>query len=174
MDAPKPSALDDVLPLVYDELRRLASRHLRKERPDHTLQTTELVHEAYLRLVGQRTVNWSDRAQFFGIAAETMRRILVNHAVAHRAEKRGGGVRPITLSDDHELGYEPHVDMIALDEALTGLHNLDARQARVVELRFFGGLSIDETADVLQLSPTTVKREWVTARLWLRREMLNT
>lgn len=170
------TGLDDVFPLVYDELRRLAAIHLGRERPEHTLQPTELVHEAYMRLVGQRTVDWTDRAQFFGLASQMMRRILVNHAVAQRADKRGSGVRPITLTAAHDAvdpasDAEPEVDVIALDSALTTLASLDDRGARVVELRFFGGLSIDETASVLGISPATVKREWMAAKLWLRREM---
>lgn len=167
------TALDHVFPLVYDELRRLAERFLGRERPDHTLQPTELVHEAYMRLVGQHSVEWSDRRHFFGLAARMMRRILVNHAQTHATAKRGSGERPVTLSEGNEIGYEPDVDLVSLDDALTTLATLDARQARVVELRFFGGLSIDETADVLAVSPATVKREWATARLWLRREMLH-
>ena len=167
-----PDALDDVFPLLYDELRRLAGRHLARERPDITLQPTELVHEAYMRLVGQRTVDWNNRSHFFGMAAEMMRRILLNHAHAHAAVKRGGGQSPVTLSDTNDVGYEPNVDLVALDDALTALATFDARQARVVELRFFGGLGVDETADVMSISPATVKREWATAKLWLRREML--
>lgn len=166
-----PSSLDDVFPLVYDELHRLAAHFLRRERPDHTLQPTALVHEAYIRLVGQRSVDWSDRAQFFGLAAEMMRRILVNHAHAHRAAKRGGDAQRVTLSDASDVGYEADVDLVALDEALTELARLDRRQARVVELRFFAGLSVEETGMVLGISPATVKREWSTAKLWLRREM---
>lgn len=165
------TSLDHVFSLVYDELRRLAERHLGREHPDHTLRPTELVHEAYMRLVGQRTVDWSDRAQFFGIAAEMMRRILVNHALAHATAKRGSGLVPVTLAPEHDIGYEPEVDLVALDDALTVLAGLDVRQARVVELRFFGGLSIEETAEVLSISQATVKREWATAKLWLRREM---
>lgn len=174
-DAPPPAdaphSLDDVFPLVYDELRRLARSHLDRERPDISLQPTELVHEAYMRLVGQRTVDWTNRAHFFGIAAQMMRRILVNHARAHNTDKRGGGANTITLGNAAEVGFEPRVDLVLLDEALTGLTALDQRQGRIVELRFFGGLSVAETADVLAISPVTVKREWATARLWLRREM---
>ncbi len=158
--------------MLYDELRRLAGRHLARERPDITLQPTELVHEAYMRLVGQRTVDWNNRSHFFGMAAEMMRRILLNHAHAHAAAKRGGGQSPVTLSDTNDVGYEPDVDLVALDDALTALAAFDARQARVVELRFFGGLGVEETADVMSISPATVKREWATAKLWLRREML--
>lgn len=168
--------LNDVFPLVYDELRRLAAQHLARERPEHTLQPTELVHEAYMRLVGQRTVDWNDRAQFFGTASQMMRRILVNHAIAVNTDKRGGGQRPITLSAacdaaDPSNDPAPDVDVIALDAALNELAQFDARGARVVELRFFGGLAIDETADVLGVSTATIKREWAAARLWLRRAM---
>jgi RNA polymerase sigma factor (TIGR02999 family) len=170
-DPPSPSSLDDVFPLVYGELHRLAERYLRRERPDHTLQPTALVHEAYMRLVGQRCVDWTDRAQFFGIAAETMRRILVNHARAHHTVKRGAGAARVELSAARDVGYEPDVDLVALDEALTALGTLDRRQARIVELRFFAGLSVEETATVLGISPATVKREWATAKLWLRRAM---
>ena len=165
------SSLDDVFPLVYDELRRLAARHLGREHPQHTLRPTELVHEAYMRLVGQRNVNWNDRAQFFGVAAEMMRRILVNHAHAQGAAKRGSGVTPITLEPDLHVGDELDINLVALDDALNALAALDARQARVVELRFFGGLSLEETAEVLSISLATVKREWTTAKLWLRRAM---
>ena len=173
---PRVTQLNDVFPLVYDELRRLAALHLGRERPEHTLQPTELVHEAYMRLVGQRTVDWTDRAQFFGLASQMMRRILVNHAVAQRTEKRGGGARPITLSAardaaDPASDAEPELDVLALDSALTTLASLDERGARVVELRFFGGLSVEETADILGVSPATIKREWATAKLWLRRAM---
>jgi len=165
------AGLDALFPLVYDELHALAARYLRGERPDHTLQPTALVHEAYMRLTDQRCVDWSNRAQFFGIAAETMRRILVNHAHAHRAAKRGGGATPVTLDDAGLAAEAPDVDLVALDEALTALAGLDARQARVVELRYFAGLSIEETADVLAISPATVKREWSVARAYLNREL---
>ncbi len=165
------AGLDALIPLVYDELHALAARYLRRERPDHTLQPTALVHEAYMRLTGQRSVDWTNRAQFFAVAAETMRRILVNHALAHRAAKRGGGATPVTLDDAADAAAEPDVDVVALDEALTALAALDPRQARVVELRYFAGLSIEETAEVLDVSPATVKREWSMARAWLRRAL---
>jgi RNA polymerase sigma factor (TIGR02999 family) len=165
------SELDDVFPLVYDELRRLAAQHLGRERPNHTLQPTELVHETYMRLVSQHSVNWGDRVQFFGVASQMMRRILVNHALALRTEKRGGGTTIITLAPEHDTPHELEVDVLALDEALVTLASIDARQARVVELRFFGGLNIDETAQLLGISAATVKREWTTAKLWLRRTM---
>ena len=165
-------ALDALLPLVYEELRRLAQSHLRRERSDHTLQPTALVHEAYLRLVDQRSVDWHDRAQFFGLAAEMMRRILVNHALARRAAKRGGGVTRLSLDEAVDFFDQRDVDLVALDEALKDLSALDAEQGKIVELRFFGGLTIEETAEVLGVSPATVKREWSMARAWLRREMV--
>jgi RNA polymerase sigma factor (TIGR02999 family) len=167
--------LGDVLRIAYDELRRLAGDFLRRERPDHTLQPTALVHEAYIRLTEQHGVVWRNRAHFLAVAATMMRRILVNHAEAHRAAKRGGGESCVTL-DTSALGaagaaVEPAVDVLALDEALTALATLDARAARVVELRFFAGLSVEETAEALRISPATVKREWTVARTWLRREL---
>ena len=167
------AALDELFPLVYSELRRLAQSYLGRERPDHTLQPTALVHEAYMRLVDQHKVDWRDRAQFFGLAAQMMRRILVNHAEAHNAAKRGGGLARVTLEESVSWEGEREMDLVSLDEALTGLGRLDARQARVVELRFFAGLSIDETAQVLEISPATVKREWTMAKAWLRRELVN-
>jgi len=164
------AALDQLMPQVYDELRRLARSYLRRERPDHTLQATALVHEAYIRLMDQHSVSWQNRAHFFGIASQMMRRILVNHALARGAAKRGG--QAPRLSIDEGVSFEQRdVDLIALDEALKEMETLDARQARIVELRFFGGLSIEETAEVVNLSPATVKREWSTARLWLRRQI---
>jgi len=164
-------ALDGLLPVVYDELRRLAKSHLRHERADHTLQPTALVHEAYLRLIDQRSVDWRDRAQFFGIAAEMMRRILVNHARERRAMKRGGGMTHVSLDEAVDFFDQRDVDLVVLDEALSDLASLDPEQGKIVELRFFGGLTIEETADVLEVSPATVKREWSMARTWLRREM---
>jgi len=163
---------EEFMPLVYDELRRQARRFLRKERPNHTLASTALVHEAYIRLVDQDEVSWQNRAHFFGIASEMMRRILVNHAIHAKRQKRGGEVHWITLNDGIPA-VEPaeNVDLICLDEALTRLETLDQRQARVVELRYFGGLNIDETAEVLEISPATVKREWTMARAWLRAEL---
>lgn len=164
-------AAQDFMPLVYDELRRQAHRYLRHERANHTLETTGLVHEAYIRLIDQRSVTWQNRAHFFGIASQMMRRILVNYAVSRSREKRGGGVQ-ITLNDAvigscNESGDE----LIALDQALTSLETLDERQARIVEMRYFTGLSIDETAEVLSISPATVKREWNMAKAWLRAEL---
>jgi RNA polymerase sigma factor (TIGR02999 family) len=165
------SVLDELFPIVYDELRRLARNYLRQERSDHTLQPTALVHEAYLRLIDQRSVSWQNRAQFFGLAAQMMRRILVNHAVGRHAVKRGGHVRRIPLDEAIEELEARQVDVIALDAALTALHALDARQSQIVELRFFGGLTVNETAEVVGTSPATVKRDWTTAKLWLLREL---
>jgi RNA polymerase sigma factor (TIGR02999 family) len=171
--------LDELLPLVYGEMRRQAARYLRSQPPGHTLQTTALVHEAYLRLVGPdgAGADWQGRAHFFGVAAQAMRSILVDHARARRAAKRGGGLRALTLSAAEAAGtrangaVESEVDVVALDEALARLAALDPRQARVVELRYFGGLNIEETAYTLGVSHSTVEREWRTARLWLRREL---
>jgi RNA polymerase sigma-70 factor, ECF subfamily len=165
------TALDELLPLVYDDLRRQARRYMRAQPAGHTLQTTALVHEAYLRLVGQSSVEWNGRAHFFGVAAKAMRSILVDHARARSAAKRGGSARAITLDDAGVPGPQASVDVLALDEALGRLAELDARKSRLVELRYFGGLGIDEAAAVLGVSPATVKREWTTARAWLRREL---
>lgn len=162
-------ALRAVFPLVYNELRRVAHRYLRKERPDHTLQSAALVHEAYLRLEKQRTGPFENREHFIAICAQLMRQILVEHARSRRAAKRDGGYR-LSLSEDL-AGKAPTVDMIALDDALNELARLDRQQSRIVEMRFFGGLSIDETACALNLSSTTVKRHWATARLWLHHQM---
>lgn len=163
-------ALDAVLPLVYHELRRLARRHLRKERPDHTLESVDLVHEAYLRLAGQEAVHFANRAHFFAISAGLMRQVLVQHARRRHALKRDGGHR-VTLDGAGLLPKAAGVDLIALDDALKGLAQLDPRQGQIVELRFFGGLTIEETAAELNLSPATIKREWDIALRWLRREM---
>lgn len=165
-------AADRLMPLVYDELRQLARSYLRRERPDHTLQATGLVHEAYLRLVDQTKTGWKNRAHFLGVAAQVMRRILVDHARRHRAEKRGGGWERLPL-DDEEVASEGvrSVNLIALDDALEDLAKFDARQSRVVELRFFGGLTNEEVGEVLEISPRTVKREWRMARAWLHREV---
>jgi RNA polymerase sigma factor (TIGR02999 family) len=160
-------ALDRMLPLVYDELHRLAAGYLRRERPDHTLQPTALVHEAYLRLVKQRQVDWRNRAQFLGVAAGMMRRILVNHARDRSAAKRAGGRKQVSLSLVEDGRAPPDVDLIALEDALARLAALDERKGRVVELRFFGGLAMDEIAEVLGISRATVEREWSFARAWL-------
>lgn len=165
-------ALDRLLPLVYTELHKQAARYLRKERVGHTLQPTALVHEAYLRLVNQRDVAWQNRAHFFGICAQLMRRILVDHARERQAEKRGGaGMVRVTLDERVAAVEEREVDLLALDEALTRLTAMDERQARVVELRFFSGLNVEETAEVMEVSPATVKLDWSMAKAWLRREM---
>ncbi len=163
-------ALKSLVPLVYDELRRLARYHLSLERSDHTLQSTALVNEAYLRLAGQN-LRIENRAHFFAIASRLMRQILVDHARRHRAGKRGSGAYTLTLDEQIGLPQTRSVDLVALDEALVGLAQLDAQQSRIVELRFFGGLSIDETSAVLGISTATVKRDWVTARAWLHREI---
>lgn len=163
-------ALAKIVPLVYDELRRIASAYLRRERSDHTLQTTSLVHESYLRLVGQADLSWRNRAHFRAIAANTMRRVLVDHARARSAQKRGGGQR-VALEDDAGITSARSVDVQAVDQALTRLAELDPQQARVVELRFFAGLSVEEAAAALGISTATVKRDWAMARAWLRREL---
>jgi RNA polymerase sigma factor (TIGR02999 family) len=164
-------ARDDVLPLVYRELRRRAAGYLRHERPDHTLQPTALVHEAYLKLVGQDRVAWRNRAQFFGVAAQMMRRILVDHARARKAAKRPGGALKVPL-DDRMGATKPRTwDLIALDEALTKLETFDPRLSHIVELRYFGGLSEAGVADVMSISRSTVTREWQTARTWLYRQL---
>ena len=164
-------ALDRMLPLVYDELRRLARQRLQRERPGHTLQSTALVHEAYLRMMNQN-VNWQSRAHFFGIAAQMMRRVLVDHARNRDAAKRGAGVRMVTLDAGIAAPEKQDVDIEALDEALANLRKIDPRQEKIVELRFFAGLSIEDTSEVLHLSPATVKREWATAKAWLYRELM--
>jgi RNA polymerase sigma factor (TIGR02999 family) len=165
-------ALDALLPLVYEELRRQAARYLRHERPGHTLQTTALIHEVYLKLVDQRTVNWQNRAHFFGIAAQMMRRILVDYAKLRHREKRGGADENLPLEEAALVISEgKSIDLIALDEALTRLAEFDERQAGIVELRYFSGLSIEETADVLEISPATVKRDWQMAKTWLKAEI---
>lgn len=178
------SAMASLLPLVYDELRTLAARHLRRERHAHTLQRTALVHEAYMRLIDQTRVDWQSRAQFFAIASRMMRRVLVDHARKHLAQKRGGGLvrveleparppeeDPAAMPDALALTGTAPVDLSTIDEALQKLERMDPRQGKVVELRFFGGLSIEDTADALGISPATVKREWVSARAWLQREL---
>jgi RNA polymerase sigma factor (TIGR02999 family) len=166
-------ALDELLPIVYKQLRQLARFQLRHERSDHTLQSTALVHEAYVRLLGQNPPKWEGRSHFFAIAAQLMRQILVDHARRHRAGKRGGGAAQISLEDTALLlpAKGKDVDVVALDDALKTLARLDARKAQVVELRFFGGLTFDETAEVLGVSAITVSRDWSTARAWLHREM---
>jgi RNA polymerase sigma factor (TIGR02999 family) len=157
--------------MVYGELRRLAHHYLQRERSDHTLQSTALVHEAYLRLAGQNPPQWQNRAHFFGIAAHLMRQILVEYARAHATAKRGGGACKLALDEANELPQQLDVDVIALDGALERLTALDAQQSRIVELRFFAGLTIEDTSEVLGISPATVKRDWTSARAWLHREI---
>lgn len=164
------NALDKLAPIVYDELRRLAGYYLNRERSGHSLQATALVNEAYLRLVDYKRMQWENRAHFFAVSAQLMRRILVDHARRHNL-KRGGGVQHVALEDTATVGGGRAENLVALDDALQALARLDARKARVVELRFFGGLSVEETAEVLQISPVTVMRDWSTARAWLYREM---
>lgn len=166
-----PSAAARLLPLVYDELRALAGRYFRRQRSDHTLQPTALVHEAFLRLVDQTHAQWNDRAHFFAVAAQAMRQILINHALARAAAKRGGGRARIALAEDLAPAAEHEFDALALDEALKQLAELDERKARIVELRFFGGLSVEEVAEVLGVSKTTVESDWRMARAWLSRAL---
>ena len=164
-------ALDELTPLVYEELRRQAARYLRKERPNHSLQATALINEAFLRLIDVTDVQWQNRAHFFAIAAKLMRRILVDHARKRDAEKRGGPQVFLTLDEGLAWATEPDVDLLAIDEALDRLAIIDEQQARVVELRFFSGLTVEETATALGISPKTVKRDWSVARAWLKREI---
>jgi RNA polymerase sigma factor (TIGR02999 family) len=166
-----PSAFDRLVPLVYQELRRLAKRYMRQERSDHTLEATALVNEAYLRLVDANRIQWQNRAHFLAVAAQTMRRILVEFARQRQRQKRGGDLRPVTLDSVHDLAHEKRKDLVALDEALSALTTVDRRMSQVVELRFFGGLSVEETAAVLKVSPETVMRDWKTAKVWLLREL---
>jgi len=165
------AALTALLPLVYGELRRVAARQLRRERADHTLQPTALVHEAYIRLVDQRQVDWQNRAHFFGVAAQVMRRILVDHARRHDAGKRGDGVRCVSIDEARDVAATNAIPVLALDQALDRLEAVDAELARIVELRAFGGLTIEEAAHVLSVSPSTAKRDWRTAKAWLNREL---
>lgn len=171
MQSGRQGAEDQLLPLVYDELRRVAAHYMRRERAGHTLQATALVHEAYLQLVDQTRVNWQNRAHFFAVAAKLMRRILVDHARGHNAAKRGGGGRPLTLEEAAGLLQHHDVELEALDDALNDLGRIDARQSRIVELRFFGGLTVEETAEVMALSSATVEREWRMARAWLHSQL---
>jgi RNA polymerase sigma factor (TIGR02999 family) len=164
-------SLDSLLPLVYQELRRLAASYIRREKPGQTLQPTALVHEAYLRLMKDRPDRWQNRAHFCAIAAHSMRQILIERARARHAQKRFGGQARVTLEDSLVRGGEQSIDLLALDEAIDRLAALDADQARIVELRFFGGLTVEETADAMGISPATVKRHWTIARAWLAREL---
>ena len=166
-----PDALDRLMPVVYGELRRIAAYQLRAEREDHTLQPTALVHEAYLRLAGDRGATWQNRAHFFAVAARVMRHVLVDHARAHRRDKRGGGLIRLALDDVPEPTVAPEADIVALDDALGALAARDERKSRIVEMRYFGGLEIEEVAEVLGVSATTVRREWTLAKAWLRREI---
>ena len=165
------AALDSLMPLVYNELHRIATRYLQKERSDHTLQSTALVHEAYVRLAEQDLPQWQNRAHFFAVAAQLMRQILVDYARSHRASKRGGDICKVGLDDAGDKAEALDVDIIALDDALKRLAEMDSHQSRVVELKFFGGLSIEDTAEVLGISASTVKRDWISARAWLHREL---
>lgn len=164
-------AREALMPLVYDELRRLAASYLRRERPDHTLQPTALVNEAYLRLVEEKSVNWHSKSHFFGVSAKLMRRILVDHARSHLAEKRGSGMPKVVLTEAIAMSKEQPADLLALDESLTRLAELDPQQSRVVELRVFAGLTVEEVAQLLNISPATVKRDWAVAKAWLLREV---
>ena len=165
------AALDALVPLVEQELRRLAHRYMGRERVDHTLQTTALVNEAYVRLVNRKNVKWQNRAHFFGIAAQLMRTILVDHARSRTSAKRGGAAGRLQLDEALVVSEQKATEVIALDDALNQLALMDAQQSRIVELRFFGGLTVEETAEVLHLSPATIKREWSTAKAWLYREL---
>jgi RNA polymerase sigma factor (TIGR02999 family) len=165
------TALNELLPLVYAELRRVALRQLRKERANHTLQPTALVHEVFIRLVDQRRVDWQNRAHFFGVAANVMRRVLVDHARRHGARKRGEGVRCVSIDEARDVAAPNELPVLALDQALDRLETVDAELARIVELRAFGGLTVEEAAHVLGVSPSTAKRDWRTAKAWLNREL---
>lgn len=164
-------ALDSLMPLVYSELRRIAQHYLQGERPGHTLQSTALVNEAYVRMVAQDFPQWQNRAHFFAVAAQLMRQILVDYARSHRASKRGGGACKLALDEAEENPFPIDVDVVALDDALKTLADMDPQQSRVVELKFFAGLTTEDTAEVLGVSSSTVKRDWVTARAWLYREL---
>jgi len=165
------AALDKLMPLIDAELRRLAHRYMNRERAGHTLQTTALVNEAFLRLVNRQNLQWQNRAHFFGIAAQLMRTILVDHARSHASAKRGGGARKLELDEAMVVSQQKASEVIALDDALKQLALLDPQQSRIVELRFFGGLTVEEAAEVLQISPATIKREWSTAKAWLYHEL---
>jgi len=165
------ASADALLTIVYDELRKIAAQYLSKERSGHTLQPTALVHEAYMKLVDISDIKWQDRAHFFAVSANVMRHILVDHARAKRAAKRGGSAQRIEFDDAVSLSNEPNVDLLAIDESLKELAKFDEQQSRIVELRFFGGLTIEETAHVVGISPATVKREWSVAKAWLRRRL---
>jgi RNA polymerase sigma factor (TIGR02999 family) len=160
-----------LIPLVYDQLRRLANAYMRRERTGHTLQTTALVHEAYLKLLGQHSVDWQNRAHFFGIAAQVMRRVLIDHARSHVRDKRGGGREHVQFDEALVFSPERSAEFLELNAALERLSEMDARQAQIVEMRFFAGLTVEETAEVLKISPKTVKRDWSVAKAWLHGEL---
>ena len=164
-------SVDLLLPLIYDELRRLAMNYLRHERVDHTMQATALVHEAYLRLIDQSRVNWQNRAHFVGVAAQIMRRLLVDYARKHNAEKRGADFQRLTLDENIEQAVERSEEILALDRALEALAKFDEQKARIVELRYFGGLTVEETAEVMDVTPITIKRHWRMAKAWLQGQM---
>ncbi|MGC2198183.1 MAG: sigma-70 family RNA polymerase sigma factor [Terriglobales bacterium] len=164
-------ALDALMPMVYADLRRMARHYLQRERPDHTLQSTDLVHEVYVRLIGHKLPEWQNRAHFFGVAARLMRQILVEYARGHQAAKRGGSACKVSLDEGMMLPQQSDLDVVLLDDALQDLAKVDPQQSRIVELRFFAGLSIDDTSEVLGISPATVTRDWTTARVWLYREI---
>ena len=166
------NAPERLMPLVYDELRALARRYLQRERSDHTLQATGLVHEAYLRLVDRESRNWENRAHFFAVAAQVMRRLLVDHARSRQAAKRGGEREKLQFDEALAISEEPTVDLLALDDALKELVSFDERKSRIVELRFFGGLTTEEIGDVMAISPSTIRREWRIAKAWLRRRIM--
>jgi RNA polymerase sigma factor (TIGR02999 family) len=165
------TALDELIPIIYDELRSLAAHYLRRERADHTLQPTALVHEAYFRLVDQKEVRWQSRAHFFGIAAQMMRRVLIDHAKSQGRAKRGGGRQKVDLDQAAGLSEEQASEVMALDDALEALARIDPRKSKIVELRYFGGLSVEETAEVLGVSPNTIMRDWAMAKAWLYNEI---
>jgi RNA polymerase sigma factor (TIGR02999 family) len=167
------AALDQLVPLVYPELRRLAKRHMNRENPAHTLQTSALINEAYLKLVDQQNVQWQNRAHFFAVAAQVMRHILVDHARTRNYAKRGGGASKLPLDEAAALTERRATELIALDDALRDLARLDERRSQIIELRFFGGLSLEETAEVMNISPSTVQREWRAARAWLHHTIEN-
>lgn len=164
-------ALEELLPVIYNELRKLAHNFLYRERPGHTLQTTALVHEAYLKLIDQKDARWQNRSHFFAIAAQAMRRILIDSARRHAAMKRGGPQEKLSLDEVPDVSLEPNTKLLALDEALKALAEIDPEQSRIVELRYFGGLTIEETAEVMKSSPATIKREWAMARAWLHQAL---
>ena len=168
------TARDKLLPLVYDELRQMARRYMERQNPGHTLQTTALIHEAYLRLVDQQNVQWQNRAHFFGVAAKAMRSILVDYARTKHAAKRGGALQQVSLDEAATISTERTAEVVALDDALQNLAAFDPRKSQVVEMRYFGGLTVEETAEVLHVSPETVARDWRLARTWLLRELSHT